>query len=85
MKMLKDYMEGMLKGESEVITVSDLRAHLGDIFKQVSLGKSFCIRRRGAITAFLVAPGNADMVHEVLPDGSCPALGIEARTSEDEQ
>ena len=76
MKMLSDYMRQMLSGGVEVITVSDLRAHPGDILTQVSLGKSFCIKRKGDIVAFLVHPGNADVVHEVLPDGSAPTLGV---------
>lgn len=77
MKMMKDYMRRMLRGELEVISVSDLRAHPGDILTQVSLGKSFCIKRKGEIVAFLVHPDDADVVHEVHSDGSAPTLSIE--------
>ena len=76
MKMLKDYMRHMLQGEVEVIAVTELRAHPGDILTQTSLGKSFCIKRKGKIVAFLVAPGDDNVVHEIHSDGSCPTLGI---------
>lgn len=76
MKLLKDYTEQMLRGEMEEITVSDLRAHPGDILTQVSLGKSFCIKRKGKIVAFLVYSDDADVTHEVHPDGSAPTMGL---------
>ena len=76
MKLMKDYMDGILRDELEVITVSELRAHPGDILTQTSLGKSFCIKRKGTIVGFLVPPENADVSHEVLPDGSCPTIDI---------
>lgn len=79
MKLMIDYMRNMLRGEMEVVTVSELRAHPGDILTQVSLGKSFCIKRKGKIVAFLVAPGDADIVHEVHPDGSAPTLNFGAQ------
>lgn len=77
MKTMADYMRDMLRGEVEVITVTELRAHPGECLTQASHGKSFCIKRKGKIVAFLVPPG-ADVVHEFLPDGSCPTLGIAA-------
>lgn len=77
METMKDYMDGMLHGEMETITVSEFRASPGDILTQVSLGKSFCIKRKGEIVAFLVHPTDADVVHEVHSDGSAPTLGIE--------
>ena len=76
MRMLKDYMDGMLRGELEVITVSDLRSHPGDVLTQVSLEKRFCIKRKGKVVAFLVPPENADVSHKIYPDGSAPSLGI---------
>lgn len=77
MKTLSDHLHGILRGKTEVITVSDFRKRPGDIFTQVSLGKNFCIKRRGKIVAFLVHPDNADVVHEVQMDGSIPTLGID--------
>lgn len=76
---MKEYMDGMLRGKMDVITVTEFRAHPGECLTQASLGKSFCIKRKGKIVAFLVAPENADVVHEVHPDGSVPTLGIEAK------
>ena len=77
MKTMDKYLRDALKGEVEVISVTELRAQPGECLTQVSLGKTFCIKRRGKIVAFLVAPENADIIHEVLPDGSVPTLGIE--------
>ncbi len=76
MKMMKEYMKNMLKGELEVITVTELRARPGDCLTQASLGKSFCIMRKGKIVAFLVPPGEADVVHPILPDGTSPTLDL---------
>lgn len=76
MKMMKDYMSNMLRGEVEVITVTELRKQPGECLTQASLGKTFCIKRKGKIVAFLVPPGDADIVHEVCPDGTAPTLGI---------
>ena len=67
----------MLKGEVETITVMELRAHPGECLTQASLGKSFCIKRKGEIVAFLVSPDNADVVHRILPDGSSSTLKSE--------
>ena len=76
--MLAEYTQHMLRGEIEVITVSDLRAHPGDILTQVSLGKSFCIKRNGEIVAFLVHPDDADVTHKIYSDGSAPTLGLKS-------
>jgi hypothetical protein len=76
MKMMTEYMQNMLQGELEVITATELRARPGECFTQASLGKSFCIIRKGKIVAFLVPPGEADVVHPILPDGTSPTLGI---------
>jgi len=75
MKMLKDYMQEVLRGEVEVIDATEFRANIGEALTQASLGKSFCIKRKGKVVAFLVAPENADVVHEIHPDGSAPTLG----------
>jgi len=32
--------------------------------------------RKGKIVAFLVPPGDADVVHKIHPDGSAPTLGL---------
>lgn len=76
MKMLKEYMHQMLRGEQETITVSELRSSVGDILTQVSLGKSFCIKRKGKIVAWLVHSDNADVKHEILPDGTSKTLDL---------
>lgn len=75
MKTLADYMDHMLDGEIEAITVSELRSSIGDILTQASLGKSFCVKRKGTIVAFLVHPNNADVTHRIEPDGSCETTG----------
>lgn len=77
MKMLADYMRNMLKGEMETITVTEFRKHPGDCLTQVSLGKTFCLKRKGKIVAFLVSPENADVAHQILPDGSSPTLDLQ--------
>lgn len=76
MKMMGDYMGDMLKGEVETITVTEFRQHPGECLTQASLGKSFCIKRKGKIVAFLVPPENADVEHHILPDGSSPTLNL---------
>lgn len=76
MKLMKDYMRNMLKGEVETITVTELRKHPGDCLTQASLGKSFCIKRKGKIVAFLVSPENADVTHQILPNGTSPTLDL---------
>ncbi len=78
MKMLKDYMQQILKGEVEVITATELRANPGECLTQASMGKHYCIKRKGKIVAFLVPPGNSDVVHVVHSDGSVPTLNISA-------
>lgn len=75
MKTMKDYMRNMLRGEVDVITVTELRSHPGECLTQASLGKTFCIKRKGKIVAFLVPPEDADIVHEICPDGTSPTMG----------
>lgn len=74
MKTTKDYMRNMLRGEVEVITVMELRKRPGECLTQASLGKTLCIKRKGKIVAFLVPPEDADISHEVHPDGTAPTL-----------
>ena len=84
MKMMKDYMQNMLKGETEVIDATELRRHMGECLTQASLGKDFCVKRKGKIVSFLVSPGNADVTHHILPDGSSPTLSKGCKPKEEE-
>lgn len=43
----------LLKGQSETITVSDLRAAPGDVLAQVQQGKTFSITKQGKVVASL--------------------------------
>jgi hypothetical protein len=74
MKKIMDYVRDAFKGQVETITATQLRAHPGECMTQASLGKTFCIKRKGKIVAFLVPPGEANVVHQVLSDGSCPTI-----------
>lgn len=74
MKRVKDYIGKMLHGEVEAIDATELRAHIGECLTLTSAGKSFCIKRKGKIVAFLVPPGEASVVHEIRPDGSSPTF-----------
>ena len=46
----------LLKGESEKITVMELRQGAGDILDQVELGKTYTITRRGKPVGILSKP-----------------------------
>ena len=46
----------LLEGESEEITVMDLRRGPGDILDQVELGKTYTITRNGKVMAVLSKP-----------------------------
>lgn len=74
MKSLKEQLS--LKGEMETITATELRARIGECLTQVSLGKSYCVRRKGEVVAFIVSPENANVRHEIQPDGSCSTLDL---------
>lgn len=74
MKTLKDQVD--LTGELEIISMTELRARPGDCVTQASLGKCFAIARNDKVIAFLVPVALADVVHEILPDGSCKTLGV---------
>lgn len=54
MKKIADM--NLLEGQSETITVMDLRRGLGDILDQVSMGKTFTITRNGKPMALLSRP-----------------------------
>ena len=51
---LKDM--NLLGGQSEEITVMELRQGAGDILDQVELGKTYDITRRGKVVAVLSKP-----------------------------
>jgi len=72
MKSTEEYLSEVLSKEVEVITASELRFHLGDCLTQASMGKTFCIKRKGKIMGFLTP--TADILHVVKPDGSCDTL-----------
>lgn len=74
MKLMEEYMRDILKGEVETIDATQLKKHLGECLTQASLGKSFCIRRKGQIVAFLVSSESVDVVHTVMPDGTASTL-----------
>ena len=76
MKKLADLIS--LSGEVETISITEFRAQPGECLDQVVLGKSFCVTRQGRIVAFLVPPADADVVHVISSDGSCPTLGLPA-------
>ena len=82
MKTLNEYLREVLRGEVEVIDATDFRRHIGETLTQASIGKSFCIKRKGRIVAFLVPPENAPVVHEILPDGSAPTLNLADREAD---
>ncbi len=76
---MKRLADGVSLSGVEVISVSELRARVGECLTQAQLGKSYCIKRKGEIVAFLVPASRADVVHEVYSDGSAPTLGLPAR------
>jgi antitoxin (DNA-binding transcriptional repressor) of toxin-antitoxin stability system len=84
MKRVKDYIGKMLRDEVEVIDATELRRHIGECLTLASAGKSFCVKRKGKIVAFLVPPEEACVVHEIHSDGSSPTLdlGREAEQSD---
>lgn len=43
----------ILNGEHADIRLTELRAHLGDVFTQVSLGKAFTVFRKGRVVGTL--------------------------------
>jgi hypothetical protein len=77
MKLMKDYAHEAFeasKGQVEIITPMELRAHPGECLTQVSLGKTFCIKRKGKIVAFLVPP--CDYLEAVLNSPGAPNIDI---------
>jgi antitoxin (DNA-binding transcriptional repressor) of toxin-antitoxin stability system len=80
MKSLEDSVS--LVGEVEVITATDLRKNIGQCLTQVDLGKTYCIKRKGKIVAFMVK--NADIRHQIEPDGTCKTLRLVGDLGPDE-
>jgi prevent-host-death family protein len=46
----------LLMGQTETITMSDLRQRPGDVIDQVQMGKVFTITKAGKVVAVLAAP-----------------------------
>jgi prevent-host-death family protein len=46
----------LLAGQSDEITLSDLRSRPGDVFSQVQMGKTFTITKNGKAIAILSKP-----------------------------
>ncbi len=46
----------LLAGQTEAITMTDLRSRPGDVVDQVQLGKTFTITKAGRVVAVLAAP-----------------------------
>lgn len=67
MKSLKDH-DINVKGV-EVISASEFRRHIGECLTLASLGKTYCIKRKGDIVAYLTL--SADISHDVKSDGTC--------------
>lgn len=74
MKTISDHLRTMFQGKLETITATELKHHMGDCLSQTAAGKSFCIKRKGKIVAFLVHASCADVTHEIAPDGGCESL-----------
>lgn len=49
-----------LKGQTEEISISDLRSKPGEVFAQVALGKSFTVSKCGKVVAKIDQPENFD-------------------------
>ncbi len=57
MKGLREYLGVRpLKGKTETITASELRARIGECLDLVNLGMTLPISRKGKIVAMLVPP-----------------------------
>ena len=78
MKTIREHLGDLLRGKLETITATELRYHLGDCLDQAAAGKSFCIKRKGKIVAFLVHADSVDVAHEIASDGSCETLSLKA-------
>lgn len=49
-----------LKGQSEEITISELRSKPGEVFAQVEMGKEFTITKSGKVVAEIKKPEEFD-------------------------
>jgi hypothetical protein len=74
MKTIEDHLREAVQGEVETISATELRKHLGECLTLTSMGKSYCVVRKGKIVAFLTLA--ADVVHEVDPAGECATLSV---------
>ena len=83
MKTISDHLAGLFQGQLETITATELKKHLGDCLSQTTVGKSFCIKRKGRIVGFLVPPSAADITHEIEADGGCETLPTYAASADD--
>ena len=70
--MKRLHEEVQLKGKTETIDATDLRAHIGEVLTQVMLGKSYTVTRKGKTIGHFVPPGQADIAVVVGPDGKLP-------------
>lgn len=65
MKHLSEYFGEMpLEGEVETISVTELRAHVGECLDMVHMGKTLRIARKGKMIALLVHPSKAAIEQE---------------------
>lgn len=68
MKRIQAYLQEALQDEVEVISATDLKANLGECLDQSFYGKSFCVKRKGKIVAFIVSPAQGNGLHQILPN-----------------
>jgi hypothetical protein len=54
MKTLSETL--LLAGQSEQISMTELRANPGDVFAQVQMGKTFTVAKNGAVIAEIHRP-----------------------------
>lgn len=80
MQKLEDHIGKLLQGKVETISTMDLRKRPGECLTQVSLGKTFCITRRGKIVAYLTP--HARITHVIKSDGTCETLDMDFRRDE---
>lgn len=76
MKSIEDHLKEALEGGSaEVITATELRQNIGACLTLASMGKHYCIKRKGRIVAWLV-PEGLDVPHVIEPDGTCETMAL---------
>ena len=72
LKSLKESVGSLFHGKVENISATEFRANIGECLTQTSMGKTFCIKRKGKIVAYLTL--DVDIIHEVSKDGVCETL-----------